>query len=165
MRSTKLVLLALVLCLAFSSSALAKVHITFWHAMGAELGEATEYLTQKFNQIQDEIFVEAIYQGRYSELNTKLVASFSAGTSPTIAQVYENWTDAYYRYGVIDALEDYMDLTEEERNDYIEVFRHMYTWDGKLYTIPFNKSNWVMYYNNELIPEPPKSFDEFFQIA
>lgn len=58
-----------------------------------------------------------------------------------------------------------MDLTEEEYNDYIEVFRHMNTWDGKLYTIPFNKSNWVMYYNKELIPEPPKTLDEFFQIA
>jgi len=45
MRSTKLVLLALVLCLALSSPALAKVHITFWHAMGAELGEAVDYLT------------------------------------------------------------------------------------------------------------------------
>ena len=165
MRSTKLVLLALVLCLTLSSSALAKVNITFWHAMGAELGEATEYLTQKFNEIQDEIEVEAIYQGRYSDLNTKLVASFSAGTSPTIAQVYENWTDAYYRYGVIAALEDYMDLTEEEYNDYIEVFRHMNTWDGKLYTIPFNKSNWVLYYNKELIPEPPKTLEEFFQIS
>ena len=165
MRSSKVVLLALVLCLALSSSALAKVHITFWHAMGAELGEAVDYLTQKFNAEQDEIFVESVYQGRYSDLNTKLVASFSAGTSPTIAQVYENWTDAYYRYGVIAPLEDYMDLTEEEYNDFIEVFRHMNTWDGKLYTIPFNKSNWVLYYNKELIPEPPKTLDEFFQIS
>jgi multiple sugar transport system substrate-binding protein len=165
LRWTKLVLLALVLTLTLSSAALAKVNITFWHAMGAELGEAVDYLTKKFNEEQDEIFVESIYQGRYSDLNTKLVASFSAGTSPTIAQVYENWTDAYYRYGVIAPLEDYMDLTEEEYNDYIEVFRHMNTWDGKLYTIPFNKSNWVLYYNKELIPEPPKTLDEFFQIA
>ncbi|NMB01007.1 MAG: extracellular solute-binding protein, partial [Firmicutes bacterium] len=125
MRLKKLTLLTLVLCLALSASAAAKVHITFWHAMGSELGAATEYLTEKFNAEQDEIEVEAIYQGRYSDLNTKLVASFSAGTTPTIAQVYENWTDSYYRYGVIAPLEDYMNLTEEEYNDYIEVFRHM----------------------------------------
>lgn len=33
-----------------------------------------------------------------------------------------------------------MDLTEEEYNDYIEVFRHMNTWDGKLYTIPSTRA-------------------------
>ncbi|NMB02006.1 MAG: extracellular solute-binding protein, partial [Firmicutes bacterium] len=50
-------------------------------------------------------------------------------------------------------------------NDYIEVFRHMNTWDGKLYTIPYNKSNWILYYNTELIPEPPKTVEDFLRIS
>lgn len=165
MRLKKLFLLSLVLCLALSATALAQTQITFWHAMSGELGNAIDYLTEKFNAENPDIVVESIYQGRYGDLNTKLVASLSAGTTPTIAQVYENWTDAFFRHGVIAPLSHYMDLTEAEFNDYIEVFRGMNTWDGELYTIPYNKSNWVMFYNADLIPNPPETVEEFLQIA
>lgn len=161
----KLFLLTLVLCLAFSATALAQTQITFWHAMSGELGNAIDYLTAQFNAQNPGIVVESIYQGRYSDLNTKLVASLSARTTPTIAQVYENWTDAFYRNGVLAPLEDYMHLTDEEYNNYIEVFRGMNTWNDKLYTIPLNKSNWILHYNTELVPEAPKTLDEFFQIS
>lgn len=161
----KYFLLTLVLCLAFSTTAFAQTQITFWHAMSGELGKAIDYLTEQFNAENPDIVVESIYQGRYSDLNTKLVASLPAKTNPTIAQVYENWTDAFFRNGVLAPLEDYMHLTSEEYNNYIEVFRGMNTWEGKLYTIPYNKSNWILHYNTELVPEAPKTLDEFFQIS
>ena len=165
MRSKKLLFLTLVLCLVLSSSALAQTQITFWHAMSGELGNAIDYLTAEFNAQNPDVVVEAIYQGRYSDLNTKLVASLSARTTPTIAQVYENWTDAFFRNGVIAPLSQYMDLSDEEFNNYIEVFRGMNTWDGELYTIPYNKSNWVLFYNADLIPTPPGTVEEFLQIS
>ena len=161
----KLVLMTLVFCLLLSGTALAQTQITFWHAMSGELGNAIEYLTERFNAENPEIEVESIYQGNYGDLNTKLVASLPAGTTPTIAQVYENWTDAFYRHGVIAPLVDYMALTDEEFNDYVEVFRGMNTWDGKMYTIPYNKSNWVLFYNADLIPEPPATVEEFLRIS
>lgn len=133
--------------------------------MSGELGNAIDYLTAEFNAQNPDIVVESIYQGRYSDLNTKLVASLSARTTPTIAQVYENWTDAFFRNGVIAPLAEYMDLSDEEFNDYIEVFRGMNTWDGKLYTIPYNKSNWVLFYNADMIPTPPATVEEFLQIS
>src|SRR5690554_3865786 len=165
MRSKKFLFLTLILCLALSSSALAQTHITFWHAMSGELGNAIDHLTAEFNAQNPDIVVESIYQGRYGDLNTKLVASLSAGTTPTIAQVYENWTDAFYRYGVIAPLVDYMDLTDDEFNDYIEVFQRMNTWDDTMYTIPYNKSNWVLFYNADMIPSPPTTVEEFLQIS
>lgn len=161
----KLVLMTLVFCLVLSSTALAQTQITFWHAMSGELGNAIEYLTERFNAENPDIKVESIYQGNYGDLNTKLVASLPARTTPTIAQVYENWTDAFYRHGVIAPLVDYMALTDEELNDYVEVFRGMNTWDGKMYTIPYNKSNWVLFYNADLISEPPATVEEFLQIS
>lgn len=165
MRSKKLLLLTLVFCLVLSGTALAQTHITFWHAMSGELGDAINYLTEKFNAENPDIVVESIYQGRYGDLNTKLVASLSAKTTPTIAQVYENWTDAFFRHGVITPLVNYMDLSDAEFNNYIEVFRGMNTWDGELYTIPYNKSNWVLFYNADLIPTPPATVAEFLQVS
>lgn len=165
MSSKKLILLTLVFCLILSGTALAKTEITFWHAMSGELGKAIDHLTAEFNAQNPDIVVESIYQGRYSDLNTKLVASLSAKTTPTIAQVYENWTDAFFRNSVLAPLEDYMNLSDEEYNNYIEVFRGMNTWADKLYTIPYNKSNWILHYNTELVPNPPKTVEEFLQIS
>lgn len=163
--SRKLFFLTLVFCLVLSGTAMAQTHVTFWHAMSSQLGQAIDYLTEQFNAQNPDIVVESIYQGNYSSLNTKLVASLSAKTTPTLAQVYENWTDAFYRNGVIVPLEDYLHLSEEEYNDYMAVYREMNTWDSKLYTIPLNKSNWILHYNTELVPNPPKTVEEFLQIA
>lgn len=165
MNFKKLVMLTLVLCVVMSGTALAKTEIVFWHAMSGELGKAIDYLTEQFNAQNPDIVVESIYQGRYSDLNTKIVASVSAKTTPTMAMAYENETDAFFRNGLLVPFEDYMHLTEAEYNDYIEVFRGMNTWDGKLYSIPYNKSNWVLFYNADLIPEPPKTIEEFLQIS
>ncbi|NLL47250.1 MAG: ABC transporter substrate-binding protein [Firmicutes bacterium] len=165
MRSKTLLIMTLVLCLALSASAMAQTQITFWHAMSGELGNAIDHLTAEFNAQNPDIVVESIYQGRYGDLNTKLVASLSARTTPTIAQVYENWTDAFFRHGVLVPLSHYMDLSEAEFNDYVEVFRGMNTWDGELYTIPYNKSNWVLFYHADMIPNPPQTVEEFLQIS
>lgn len=165
MNFKKLIVLTLVLTVAMGGTALAKTEVTFWHAMSGELGKAIDYLTEQFNAQNPDIQVESIYQGRYSDLNTKLVASVSARTTPTIAQVYENWTDAFIRNDLLIPFEDYLNLTEAEYNDYIEVYRLMNTWEDKLYTIPLNKSNWILHYNTELISEPPKTIDEFLQIS
>jgi len=161
----RLIVLTLMLCLLVSGSALAKTKITFWHAMSGELGAAIDYLTERFNELNPDIEVESIYQGRYSDLNNKIVASVSARVTPTLAQVYENWTDAFIRNDLLVPLEDYMHLSEEEFNDYTEVYRNMNTWDDRLYTIPLNKSNWILHYNTELVPEPPKTVEEFLQIS
>ena len=165
MNLKRLIVLTLVLCVVAGGTSFAKTKITFWHAMSGDLGEAIDYLTEQFNAENPEIEVESIYQGRYSDLNTKIVASVSAQVTPTLAQVYENWTDAYIRNGLLVPMEDYMDLTEEEFNDYTEVYRSMNTWEDKLYTIPLNKSNWILHYNTELVPEPPRTVEEFLQIS
>ncbi|NLJ75462.1 MAG: ABC transporter substrate-binding protein [Firmicutes bacterium] len=165
MRVNKLILLTLVFCLAVSGQVLAKTEVTFWHAMSSALGETVNELVAEFNAQNPDIHVEAIYQGGYGDLNTKLVASITAQNSPVLAQVYENWTDAFIRNDVLVPLEDYLHLTDEEYNDYVEVFRNMNIWDGKLYTVPFNKSNWVLFYNTDLVPNPPKTVDEFLALS
>lgn len=37
--------------------------------------------------------------------------------------------------------------------------------DGTRYGVIFDTSNYVMYYNTDLVPEPPKTFEEFVQVA
>lgn len=163
--SILLVLALLVVGLVANGIVYAQTEITFWHAMSGPLGETVEEIVSEFNSQNPDIRVEAVYQGSYGDLETKIMAGIQARRPPTVAQVYENFTDNLVINDAIVPLEDYLALSQAELNDYIEVFRDMNTWNGKLYTIPFNKSTWVLFYNTDVVPEPPATLDEFLAVA
>ncbi|KUK22124.1 MAG: Extracellular solute-binding protein, family 1, partial [Thermotoga petrophila] len=63
--------------------ALAKVKVTFWHAMGGGHGETLQEIVNTFNELHPDIEVEAVYVGNYSALSQKLLAAAQAGELPT----------------------------------------------------------------------------------
>jgi len=145
--------------LALGLGAFGQVTISFWHAMSGAHGEALSYLIQKFQAENPGIVVDLVYQGAYSALQQKLIAAVAAGNPPTLAQQYENWTTQW-----LDALVDLdLFLPEEVLKDILPQFEEVF--DGRVVTVPFNKSILVFYYRPDLIPEPPKTWAEFEAIA
>ena len=154
----KRVFLALAL-MVFGILALGQVTISFWHAMSGAHGDALAYLVQKFQEENPGIVVDLVYQGGYGALQQKLVAAVAAGQPPTIAQQYENWTVTW-----LDALVDLdLFLPEELLDDILPQFRQVF--DGRIVTVPFNKSILIFYYRPDLVPEPPRTWEEFEAIA
>jgi len=151
--------LTLFAVLVFGVLAFGQVTISFWHAMTGAHGEALAYLIQKFQQENPGIVVDLVYQGGYSALQQKLTAAVAAGQPPTIAQQYENWTTQW-----LDALVD-LDLfvSEAVLSDILPQFSQIF--DGRVVTVPFNKSILVLYYRPDLIPNPPKTWAEFEEIV
>lgn len=72
-----------------SVSANAATEVTWWHAMGGQLGEILEGMTEEFNASQDEYRVTPSYRGNYTETMTGAIAAFRAGEQPHILQVFE----------------------------------------------------------------------------
>lgn len=143
----------------FGVLALGQVTISFWHAMSGAHGEALSYLIQKFQAENPGIVVDLVYQGGYSALQQKLIAAVAAGQPPTIAQQYENWTTQW-----LDALVDLdLFLPKEVLADILPQFSQIF--EGRIVTVPFNKSILVFYYRPDLIPNPPKTWEEFEAIA
>jgi len=151
--------LGLLAVLVFGVLAFGQVTISFWHAMSGAHGEALTYLIQKFQEENPGIVVDLVYQGGYSALQQKLTAAVAAGQPPTIAQQYENWTTQW-----LDALVD-LDLfvSEEVLSDILPQFSQIF--DGRVVTVPFNKSILVLYYRPDLIPNPPKTWAEFEEMV
>ena len=151
--------LGLLAVLVFGVLAFGQVTISFWHAMSGAHGEALTYLIQKFQEENPGIVVDLVYQGGYGALQQKLTAAVAAGQPPTIAQQYENWTTQW-----LDALVD-LDLfvSEEVLSDILPQFSQIF--DGRVVTVPFNKSILVLYYRPDLIPNPPKSWAEFEEMV
>ncbi len=144
-----------------------KTNITFWHSMGGAGGEGIKKMVEDFNAQSDTINVIEIFQGNYDDAITKLKSSVASGQGPEIMQLYDIGTrwmiDSGYAVDMQTVLErDGYDLSQIEPN-----IAAYYTVGDKLYSMPFNSSTPIMYYNKDaftaagLDPEnPPANFDE-----
>lgn len=152
-----------------------KVTVQFWEAMaGGSLKPTLEKITNDFNSSQSNVTVQLQVYPDYNTLNTKTLAAIAAGNPPDLAQCYENWAAKYNQSRAIADMTPYIDakdgLSSTELNDYFPVFLNDGKLNGKQYMFPFNKSDFVLYYNDDLFKQaglsgPPATWDEFFSDA
>ncbi|MCL4407892.1 MAG: ABC transporter substrate-binding protein [Thermotogae bacterium] len=151
---------ALVVMLAISvlmtGMIFSKTVVTFWESMGGDLGKTLTQIVNTFNSQHANIEVKAIYVGSYSTLQEKLLASAVGGGLPTISQVYSNWTAALMKSNVIQPMQTFIDnpqigLSQSQLNDIWKPFLKANTWNGKIYTLPFNKSIYIMFVNQDAL--------------
>jgi multiple sugar transport system substrate-binding protein len=131
--------------------------VTFWHAMGGPLGDTLDGLIAEFNDTHPTIKVESVSMGQYTALSQKIMAAVAAGEPPVLAQAYEAWTGELIENGSAEPLNAYIDgpdgLTQEERDDFIPGLLNNNTWDGVIFSFPFNKSVRALYWNKNLFAE------------
>lgn len=146
-----------------------KVKITFWHAMGGPLGDALEKMIDEFEKANPDIDIEPVSMANYSSLSQKLMGAVQVNAPPNLAQMYESWTTQFYALNklvIIDSLIHSPDgLTPEELADFYPAFIEGNTWDGKIVTLPFNKSLPVFFYNIGMLARSgyndfPRTWDE-----
>ena len=151
-----------------------KTTVTFWHAMGAQLGKTIDMLVEQFNNENPDVFVKAEYQGNYGALSQKLVGSLVARKPPTVAQVYGNWAAEYITSNELVPIEKFVKgpngLSTLEIDDIWEGLRAGCVFDGVWYTMPFNKSVYVLVYNQTALKEagiakPPATWQELLTAA
>lgn len=163
----------LVAVLIGPSAAAGPVRITFWHGMSGVLAPAVNELTNDFNKLNPGIVVEAIFQGNYGVLNQKLIASVAAGNPPTITQLFPTWTDQLISANAIVPMERFIKgpdgLSAEDVNDIFPLLRSANTFNGVMWTMPFNKSLYLLFYNIDLFKEAnvkvPQTWAEFVAAA
>jgi len=151
-----------------------RMQIVFWHSMAGKLGEVLNKMIDEFNRTNTgEIFIKSEFIGEYGTLNQKIAAAVFAEIPPHISQVYETWTLQLKNENAIVCMDKYMDGTTDirvDRNDIVPALLDNVTIDGKIYSMPFNKSIPVLYYNKDLFkiagldPErPPETWDDFIE--
>ncbi len=151
----------------------AKIKLVFWHAMGGPLGKVVVNLVDKFNETHPDIFVKEQFMGNYDILIQKLISSIISNSQPDISQVYESWTTMIKKGNAIVPLDKYIEKEKNfNKDDIYKVLLDNNMYDGKLMSLPFNKSIPVLYYNKNMFKEagldperPPKNWDEFLAFA
>lgn len=144
-----------------------KQTVTFWHAMGGAAQEALNKIVDDYNQSQDKIQVNAEYQGTYDEALTKFHTVAGTDSAPTMIQVFEIGTMSMINSGHIEPIQNYVDKDDYDMTGLEENIINYYKIEDKFYSMPFNSSTPVMYYNKDafeaagLDPEnPPATFEE-----
>ncbi|PZX09707.1 extracellular solute-binding protein [Celeribacter halophilus] len=154
-------------------AAFAETEITWWHAMGGNLGETVNQIAEGFNASQAEYKITPVFKGSYEETLTSGIAAFRAGEQPNIMQVFDAGSATVI--GAKGATVPVQDLLSEngvdfDIEDYIAGVRYFYAdSDGKMIGMPFNSSSPVMYYNADALEkagvEAPRTYEEFEAIA
>jgi multiple sugar transport system substrate-binding protein len=152
-----------------------RIAIQFWHAMGgAEHATALNAFARDFERLNPDVHVIPVFQGNYGQLSQKLIASVIARNSPVMAQMYEGWTARFLERNLLDPVENYFGgadgLSPEEIEDVWEPFRRNNTWGGRMVTMPFNKSCYVLYVNQDMLraagcARPPETWAELREAA
>jgi sn-glycerol 3-phosphate transport system substrate-binding protein len=154
-----------------TSVAFAATEVTWWHAMGGELGTKLEEIVADYNASQSDYVVTPVYKGSYAETMTAAIAAFRAGEQPEIVQVFEVGTGTMMAakgavYPVYQLMADMG--AEFDPADYLPTVVGYYTdLEGNMLSMPFNSSTPIFYYNKNafeaagLDPEmPPKTWEE-----
>lgn len=138
-----------------------RLEITFWHAMGDTNQKIIAKMINSFEDQYPNVKVTQSPQGGYSDLLEKIRNNIKAGTGPTIAQTYPDHVITYLasKGAVVDMTEKSYDLEiglEANGIDsslYVESFwaeSTNYDSKGSMYSLPFNKSTEVIYYNQTI---------------
>jgi ABC-type glycerol-3-phosphate transport system substrate-binding protein len=138
--------------------------------MGGESQKTLKTMVDRFESTHANIHIEMVGMGNYDALSQKLMGAVAAKNPPVIAQMYENWTTQLHAGGELVYLDSFVrgpdGLSAEDLADIYPALLENNSWDGKLLTLPFNKSVPVYYYNVAMLQQAgfaefPKTWPEF----
>src|SRR5690606_33686128 len=152
-RLTRTAGLAGLALVAMSSTAFAQTEISWWHAMGGELGEKPEAIAADFNASQSDYVVTPVFKVSYAETLTAAIAAFRANEQPAIVQVFEVGTGTMMAAkGAVKPV--YQVMTENNQpwdpSGFLAPVTGYYSDpEGNILSMPFNSSTPIMYYNKD----------------
>ncbi|MCR3759570.1 ABC transporter substrate-binding protein [Clostridium felsineum] len=148
------------------------VEITFWHAMSGKNGEALNKLVDDFNNSHSDIKVKAEFQGKYDDELNKLKSAEKGNEAPDIVQVYDIGTRFMIDSKWAEPMQTFIDKDKYDTSSLEPNLLSYYTVNNKLYSMPFNSSTPILYYNKTAFKEadldpnkPPKNFSELEKYA
>ena len=168
-RVIKTLLLGLLL-LSFSSMASATELTMFYPvAVGGPLTKLVDKLVQDFEMENPEITVKAIYSGNYSDTMTKAMTALKGGTPPDLSVILSTEIFTLIDNDAILAYDDLVTSSADKQwlNSFYPALMENSRTGGKTWSIPFQRSTIVMYYNKDAFRKagldpnsPPATWDE-----
>ncbi len=149
------------------------LHLTFYYPVnvGGSAAALIEQICADFNKEHPDIVVEPVYTGNYDDTVTKIQTAIQGGTPPDVFVSLATQRFTMASTGMAMPLDDLIAADGEEGEAYIDVFLDGFMLDsyvdGKIYSIPFQRSTMVLFYNKDAFAEvgldpeaPPETWEE-----
>jgi sn-glycerol 3-phosphate transport system substrate-binding protein len=158
---------------ALPTAAFAKTEIHWWHALQGVLNERVNEIAAKFNASQNEYEVKAQNKGSYPETLNAAIAAYRAKQPPHVVQVFEVGTQTMLSSGAVYPVHQLMkdQGIAVDWKGLVAPVKSYYSTGGDLYSMAFNSSTPILYYNKDLfkkagLPDkPPATWDEVEAMA
>ena len=149
------------------------LHLTFYYPVnvGGSAAALIEQICADFNAENPDIVVEPVYTGNYDDTVTKIQTAMQGGTPPDVFVSLATQRFTMASTGMAMPLDDLIAADGEEGQAYIDDFLDGFMLDsyvdGQIYSIPFQRSTMVLFYNKEAFEEvgldpedPPETWEE-----
>lgn len=146
--------LFLVLLIAAVAAGLApaqKVSLVLWHSYSGSRAELFNTLVKEWNKANPSISIKAEYGGSLWSMRDKLLTALAGGAGPNLAEIDSYWTPIFAKPGQLVNLEPYIGADKDfNKADLARASLQSTQYRGQSYSVPFNLSTIVMYYNKGL---------------
>ncbi len=106
-----------------------------------------------------ELIVEDL--GRVQDIRSQVIIAVPAGEGPDIYIGVHDWLGALVESGLVAPID-----LGDKRDEFVESNLEAFTYtDGNLYGVPYASENLGFFYNTELVPEPPTTWEEVLEIG
>lgn len=137
-------------------------------AVGGPIANLVDDLVSDFEAENPDIKVNANFGGSYSETMTQVMASVQGGNPPELAVLFSIDLFTLLDMGVIEELTPLFD--ESYFDDFYDAFMANSSVDDKVWSLPFQRSTIILYYNKDAFKEagldpekPPANWDELVE--
>jgi sn-glycerol 3-phosphate transport system substrate-binding protein len=140
------------------------IEIQFWHAFSDDARSGwIKGLAEEWNTLNPDFKVIAENKGSYRETLQAAILASRQGVAPHLVQVFEVGSQLALDSGIFTPIGEVGNI---DLSDYIEPVLNYYTFNGSVYSIPFNSSSPILYYNKDMMikagldpDNPPETFE------
>jgi sn-glycerol 3-phosphate transport system substrate-binding protein len=151
-----------------------ELNLFFPVAVGGPVTTIVDTICQNFNKENPGIKVTAVYTGSYADTMIKAQTGIKSGTPPDMAVIQATELFTLLDMDAIEPLDAYVAKDSDKTfiDDFHAAFLENSQAVGKLWSLPFQRSTIVLYYNKEMFKragldpaKAPKSWNELVEYA
>lgn len=146
-----------------------RLRITYWEKWTGFEGQAIQRVVNRFNAMQDRLYVDLVTM---SQIDQKVLVAIAGGDPPDLVGLWSAGMPAFAEKRALVPLAPYMEKAGMRREDFIDVFLDMNTYDGVLYGLPTTPATTALHWNKKLFREagldpeqPPRTLAELDEMA
>lgn len=135
------------------------LHLTFYYPVnvGGSAAKLIEQICTDFNAENPDIVVEPVYTGNYDDTVTKIQTAVQGGTPPDVFVSLATQRFTMASTGMAMPLDELIAADGDEGKayigDFLDGFMEDSYVDGQIYSIPFQRSTMVLFYNKDAFKE------------